>query len=480
MKSFLSIIIMLCGFMLLASENIDIEISNNPYFSKKILMQEISGKKIAGHRDLVDNILSFYVDKSFPFAVVKIDSIKTDDDMTTYFLNIDAKDYVKIRNITFSGNELTKDRPLRLISGLTAGQRFDEGRLLNAKSRLYRTGLFKKIPETKLYRDGKGHSINFLLSEKKYNEILLLGGYSSLNAEKVFSGLVRIETDNLFGTMRKAFLRWNRSGDVSEKFEFYYKEPFFFKYLISSEFEFVQNYFERLYLSRSVKFSQNFELDPKSFITYGYSKKIFYPDSLYSKMSREITERRYFGGMEFSTLVNNRYIPQDKGFLLDIEFSSLNIAFQDSSKIDGINIKAKAELISLFGKSLILNPSILYEQILIKQKLPEFSRMYFGGADSFRGYREDLFRTDLLLIQSVDIFFLTDQEGTAFNLFTDICQYNAKNSNADKLKDLSGLRSYGGGITFEKDNGSIQITVAVPEKEGFGSAVMHAKYSVKF
>ena len=118
--------------------------------------------------------------------------------------------------------------------------------------------------------------------------------------------------------------------------------------------------------------------------------------------------------------------------------------------------------------------------MMCREDIPGLNRLYFGGAGSLRGYREDFFKSDILIKASADLFYVTGKNDLAFRLFYDACYYNPSRQNISKIDDLNFLSAAGAGIIFEGRSGYIGLTAGVPLDRSVGESVLHVKYSVRF
>ncbi|MBN2856948.1 MAG: hypothetical protein JXN63_00965, partial [Candidatus Delongbacteria bacterium] len=437
--------------------NVDLKISGSPYFTEKIISEAVLTEECATVTEVLDGILDFYVGRSFPFAKVTVDSVLRDEYKNILHLNINSGDYVIVNNIGFMGAEATKEEVLLRQSRMTKGKRFDEKSVEQGVQWLYKSGLFRKKPEWDIFREGAGYSINYALTEKKYNEIMLMGGYSSDDNNDDFSVTAEIKLSNVFGTMRKASLIWDRSSDIYENLSLDYFEPFFFISNISSRLKYSQKYKKNLSLTRSYSAMQSYGFDPSSSLNYGFSGQTVYPDSIYTGSSKRIISNKYSAGLKYSTIYDRQTIPQDTGFEIEVMLSSVEIDIKDSLGISGAEIFAGTDYLFSPYNQIFTNISGQYNQIIFNDEIPDFNRIYFGGAASLRGYREDFFQSDILIKGSLDVFFVTAKKDLAFRIFYDAGYYNPGRQNAAKLKDLYFLSGTGGGIVFEGNSGYIEL-----------------------
>ena len=461
------------------SEPVKYIFSGEKYFTEDILLSEINTGNSVGHN--IELILDLYVDKGFPFALVKIDSVGFSEGVKSVFLSINAGSYVRIDDINFSGVNVTSKVSLKKLTGLKSGERFSEKNILRAADWIYSSGLFVKRPDFNIVSLPSGNfGVKFNVTEKKYNEIMFIGGYHSEEEGSTFSVNSVLNADNLFGTMRKLGILWEREGESSEKLKLYYKEPFLAGIRLSTEAEYGQIYRKDLYLKRSFRAGQKFSFDPLSGITYGIEKEYFYSKVLENSGDLEAIVTSYSTGIEYGDSDNDGLIPGKTAFWMSAGLSSVNIEKRGMSDRNGMEIILDPDLSIKFTRNIFLRISMNYDHLIFDEIVPDYARLAFGGADSFRGYREDAFISDIYILNSADIYMVENSGSVAIDFFVDACSYNDEEDNIDKIRELDTLLSFGVGIIYKAQSGEISVHAAVPQREGFSAAVVHAIYSFRF
>ncbi len=469
-----------------AADSLKIHYSGSPYFTDDILNSEITGFVILNKDpantvpDIMNRLLDFYSDKGFPLAVIKTDSLKVSDDYLDLYLNIESGGYVRLDQVIFRGNSITRTNALLKQSKIRLRSKFSETELKNACSMIYKTGLYKNRPGFSIFKTGNEHGVLISVEEKRYISLMLMGAYSAGDTGDNVTGLAEIRADNIFGTLRQAEIKWERSGSESENLNLIYREPFIFGYLISSRFEFDQKYKKGYFLSREYGLEEKHQIDPESSVRGGISRKTVYPDSLYNGSVNDIVTDRYTGGMNYSTEDIYEAIPRSAGFFVDGEIAALSIDIKDSVGLKGIEISLSGSAVKKISGSYFVKFSVQYDHVILDEEIPEFNRIYFGGASSLRGYREEFFRTDVFIKQSAEIYFVPDRDELAFSMFFDNAFYNRDSMNIKKIRGLSTLSGYGGGLTVRFRTGEVSAMIGIPADAGFSESMIHVRYSVDF
>ncbi|HQO09173.1 MAG TPA: BamA/TamA family outer membrane protein [Clostridiales bacterium] len=488
MRSKLSFIIFITIFIsLTAKDPIELIYSGKTYFTNEILDTAAGTETLPDSAltegtvlEKINRLLDFYSSKGFPLAKIKVDSIISATTASSVYLSIDAGDYVTYNFITFSGNKISRSETLLKQSGLNIKMRFDEEKVNEAAGLIYSTGLFIKKPEFRIVRPEGEYGIDFVVEERKYIQISLMGGYSSGDQDDVFSGTAGLVFDNIFGTFRKASVYWDRIGKLSEKIKLQYREPFLLRYRISTGFLFEQNYKKDEFLSRQTGIDEQYTLNSTAYIIAGYKKSYLYTDSLYAGPDNDMVTDRISGGVRFANEFISSAIPVSGGYSVSAEIASLKIDIKDSTVITGTEIIVHAGFIKKFRDNFFIKTIFNYDHILSDSDLPLFGKIYFGGAESLRGFREDFFVSDIFLLQSAEFYFVPDSKELSFSLFFDNGLFNIKRKNIEKISGLHSEQSYGGGMTVIFGSGEIALTAGIPARYGIDEGMLHLRYSVRF
>lgn len=475
-----ALIILLTIFSLSSgSDKVEFRFSGEKYFTEEILLSVIEKDISAEHN--IERLIDHYADKGFPFVSVKVDSIKLSNQSRTVFVTIDSGDYVRIDDIIFKGAAVTSKKSLTKLTGIRPGEKFSETRIREASDWLYSSELFEKRPDFEIISTQSGrYGVRFGLTEKKYNEIMFLGGFNSEDGGSTLTVHSVLNAGNLFGTMRKFRLFWEREGENSEKLRFYYREPFLAGIRLSTEAEYGQIFKKEAYLKRSFWIGQKFTYNPGSGIIYGIEREYFYSDTLKTEDSPETVITSYGTGIEYNTSNEKNMIPEEGGPSIRVNISSVNIDKRGMPDQNGIELLFSADNNIIMTRNLILRVSVKYDQMIFDDDLPDYARLVFGGADSFRGYREDTFISDIYILNSADFYITDNLHSAAIDIFADICSYNQGSGKINKINELESLISYGAGIVYRTGSGQISVHAAVPQSEGFSETVVHARYSFRF
>lgn len=217
-----------------------IEIPSPPLFSAKEIEDVLATKpgdvfnEEEFSQDLT-NVYALYAQRGHPFARV-IPDISFDEkrELVGITLNIREGPLIHLGEIGIEGNTKTKEKVIRRELNVEPGDVFDSRRISRSKEKVYNLGYFKGVsidtrPGT--YEDSV--DLTFKVEEQKTGTLTFGAGYSS--AEKLV-GYIDVAENNLFGTGRKAALKWEL-GSERESYEFNFTEPWLFDTPTSFRFD---------------------------------------------------------------------------------------------------------------------------------------------------------------------------------------------------------------------------------------------------
>lgn len=428
----------------------------------------------------IREILDMYSNAGFPLCTIQVKELQVDTAPVECLIEINSGEYVRISFIELNGNAICDKEFLVRETRLKVGLGFIEEEVIAAMNYLHKTELFYMKPVYSIVRkDGKvGLMIN--LSEKKYFKGMFLGGMNNSDSGSDFTGTGELLAENIFGTNRKAGVKWLKKNDSDEKVHLMYREPFIFSYPISNKLIFEQENIERSYLKRKYEILTELAIDPESDIFVSYSNESIYPDSSNTTIASDIKIDRYEGGLKYSTLYGSSLIPAEAGFSIYGSVSSINTNFEgrDSSNT-AIQLNFELKKIFSINKRIFYTINNEYSQVFSSEQIDSFSKIIFGGAYGLRGYRDESFISDMKLISESEFVF-TPVDDLGFGFFIDIAAFNPNFEKLRKIEEIKINYGYGIVLTYFKNSNEIQFTIGIPGEAGFSDSMVHVKYAYRF
>ena len=420
----------------------EIQFFGNRYFSDdklKAIISTKNGQQFSFEKINSDlhTIVAAYGERGYPFCEVTLDSSYIENDKISILLKIHENDFVRISKLNFQGNEITKEKTLKLITNFDENTIYKNSRIENAERKLLRK---KYISDAEILPISKRELLIKIL-EKKTNYFQGVLGFAS-KEEKTFlenlTGFFNLSFLNMAGTERDIFLSWKKTDVNSSQFYISYKEPFIFDQQISVKGTFKRRTIDTVYVNSELGFETFFLLNSFGEIGLKFLFQNVLEDSITS-------HRKGLGG---ELEINKLDFPANprKGFLLSSSYlidwkskqsykQKVAIGFQHNFQIFRNNV------LSIRGRTNLIFSS---------DSLSEYEFFEFGGYDNLRGFVDNQFSSKKFCLINAEYRYLLSRYSRVF-LFTDYAY-------CDEYKNLFGC---GFGVRLKSKIGILKIDYGV-------------------
>lgn len=467
-------------------------------------LQEANGIPDSVHLDYFSNLPQFYNPEGInqaieswissmeedgkPLASIKIENIvvKTiNPDSAAIIINLKFSNLetIIVNNIVISGLQYTDSsvviRELAWTYGLTFTPELQKEMVesLN-KLRIFK---FVKNPEIVEFNGQKNIFIEIIEGQAMAFDGIV--GYipekeiAGKKEKGYFTGLLDMNFGNLFGSARKLSIHWKKPDALSDEFNLRYKEPWILGVPLNGIAGFHRRVQDTLFLKQGYDFTLEYPMSYRWQLYARFDQNRTQPDSnaAISLGITRNTHRQYITGITY----DNRDFPINpkRGVYCDANFSYGNkkidgpvyLLEKDSTierKQDTQVLRLRAEgYLELFKNSVIalkLNLALLQ---VTPGKPDDADLFWFGGAGSFRGYRENQFRSDRFIISSIEYRLLTGQRSRIF-AFIDHAYFDNFGENLNRI-------GYGVGVRMESGLGILAIDYGLASGDPFSQGKIH-------
>ncbi len=180
-------------------------------------------------------ILAYYETRGYPFAAIKLDSIKIEEDKIKALLKIDKGPLYFIDSIRVYGKVKIKNFFLQRYLGIEKGSLYDKNKLQNISKKLLELPYLQEQQHWDLNMLGSGSVLNLYLQQKRSSQVNFLIGFLPGNAQ---TGKLQVTADvnlnlkNALGTGESILLNWQQLQKQSPKLNLGYQHP----YILNSPF----------------------------------------------------------------------------------------------------------------------------------------------------------------------------------------------------------------------------------------------------
>jgi len=438
----------------------------------------------------IKQILSFAADSGFVFAnaqIKKIDITKKDGDVFAH-LNIHVAEgrRIYIDRVEIKGNSYTKRHIILRELPTGIGRQYSKSTVEQIPQRLMRLGIFKDAkPAEMLVGDNGEYILSLEIEEGNATTFDGVVGFIPENKNSgnsksggFFTGLVDISFRNLFGTARSFDVHWEKPDQDSENFFLRYTEPWVAGYPFDLSGSLERTVRDSTYIEWKGGLHARWRYNQDFSVISTLQRQVVLPDSIANLNLRLVRYEQT--NLEVGLVYDTRdyAVNPRKGVYYDNSYTfGLKNNFGPSYLLKEDSIKTKEQI-----EVLKINFKWFYElfrnQVFALQftgnqvkgnrlQLTDF--IWFGGARSLRGYRENQFRGDITAWMNLEYRFLLGRNSRIF-LFNDWGTYHFKDSHNEIEEVLPG---YGIGLRLDTALGIMAVDFGLGKGDDFSQAKIH-------
>lgn len=474
-----------------------VSFSGNTAVSSQTLMALIESSEGSSFRQSlaesdIQSILNYYSRNGYPFASISSDSIQIDPNDETKLIvhfKIDESAPVSLHEIRTEGNSVTSTDVVVREARLVKGELFDHDKLEKIRRRLERSQLFSSISDPQLYiaSGSKSDTLvgGLLITVKEGNTNTFDGivGYvpsGSPNVDGYFTGNVFVAMRNLFGTGRKALVRWQRETATTQELELQYKEPWIFGIPLSIGGTLFQRKQDSSYVKTKVDLRGEFVISEELSVAGTVSSETVYPSSTVQQFTVFESNAIFFGGeLLYDTRDDLRNPTDGLRYAATVQQGTKNITgpkqflsltTQKTFSVQKYSLDAET-FISTFHRHVIMIG--IHGKQISSSQLDVSDLFQFGGTTTLRGYRESQFFASQIAYINWEYRFLTGRASSFFG-FIDGGYFSRP---ADQIRGITrqekNLYGFGIGARVETGLGIMNINYALGEGDSFSNGKIH-------
>ncbi len=484
---------------ILRAQNITVDsliISGNVQRTDDEIAKLLETKKNSGNssatieRD-IQAILNYYSAIGFPFASVTIDSAYWSENTSeSLVLQLTIKEGPKffIDEIRVEGNSATNANVVVREMRLKRNELFNQERLRKFHRRLERLQLFSSVAEPQLYvssniiSDSLHGGVIVAVKEGSANSFDgILGYVPNLQTNKgYFTGNIFVAMRNLFGTGRKAMVRWQRETETTQELELQYYEPWIFSIPFTMNGAFFQRKQDSSFVKTKIDLRGEYAVSDELSFAGNAASETVVPSSAVASFSVFQSDALLFGG---EILYDTRDFPRNPTggvrYFTSVQRGTKRITGPEQylSLAQNKNFNINKIVLDVESYFTTYTRQVIAVQIHGKQITStqlEISDLYqVGGTNSIRGYRENQFFASQVLWMNNEYRFLTGRASSLFGFF-DGGYFSRPEDQIRKIsKQSQTLYGYGVGAKIETGVGLLSISFALGKGDSFSQGKLH-------
>ena len=441
----------------------------------------------------IDNVLIRYENSGYPLAKVHVDSLEIDSLDTSklsFVLAVTEGPKVYLTEIKVEGNALTRGNVIAREAYLHTSEIYDQEKVDGIRRRLERLGIFSSVGEPQLYlfhdpgsADTVSGGISIAVQEGNTNNFDGIVGYvppAPGEGSGYFTGYMFVSMRNLFGTGRKAVVRWQRESQSTQELEASYNEPWVAGYPVNAGVSIFQRKQDSTYIKTRFDFRADVNLTTDLAIAATISQESVVPSA----------NLDYFSVFESSLLALGGEIHYDtrddvrnptSGISYATAYSRgtkkitgpeqyLSLAPDQSFLVEQLSMDMECYL-PLFTRQVLL--AGFHGKKITSDQLEQSDLFQIGGTNTVRGYRENQFYGSQVLWSNFEYRFLTGRLSSVFG-FVDAGYFSKPPDILHALPSQEKfLYGYGIGTRLDTSLGVLQVSLALGEGDTFSTAKIH-------
>ncbi len=220
-----------------SSSGVRLHFSGNSYFSEAKLKQLLLGSSSSEYPlkqvpRMMEQILELYHERAYLFASVSLDSLVQSEALSAY-IRINEGKPLRIREYVISGNNITRPNTIIKLSGLNQVKTITPAALIQARENLLRKSYISDC----LIQPLDPQNLLIRLEEGKMTYMEGLVGMSRINDKLEFSGHIRLQFMNLWGSDRAIKLFLKQLPRTGKELSLFYHDPGLTKLPIAADLE---------------------------------------------------------------------------------------------------------------------------------------------------------------------------------------------------------------------------------------------------
>lgn len=438
------------------------------------------------------SILNFYSNNGRPFAKIYSDSISVDrKDSSRLLLSliIDEGPGVFLNEILIEGNTLTKSEVITREARMERLAPFQQENVDRIKRRIERTQLFSSVSQPQLYitqaaaPDSLIGGLSIVVKEGSTNTFDGIVGYvppTTPVTKGFFTGDVFVAFRNLFGTGRKANIKWKRENELTQELELQYREPWLFGIPLSMNGVFFQRKQDSSYVKTKLELRGEFAFTEEFILGLNVTNESVFPAADIQQFT--VFESNIFslgGEILYDSRDNVQNPTNGVRYSTTVQQGVKEITGPEKYLFPGLERHYTIQKYSLDAETYI---SPFFSQVVlfglhgkqITSSRLEVSDLYqFGGTTTIRGYRENQFFASKIAWLNLEYRFLTGRASSLYGFIDGGYYYRP----ADALKSIAAQENsvygYGVGVRLETGLGILNVSYALGEGDSFSNGKIH-------
>ncbi len=385
--------------------------------------------------------------------------------------SITSPESVTIDTVVLSGAEVLNNRTVAQILKGNTGYPADAASLRQLHNSIVSYPFIDKSGQPFYARlnEDKLSAVVPVQTDFSHSIIATAGYQPESDGNSQITGDIQIGLENPFGSASISKLWWNRKDEQSQRISLSYEDPFLWRFSIGGSFSFTQILQDGLYVQRETSAAV---VIPRSFLGRwsfgGTEERVTITDEgdslgLGGHSIRSIKVQNELDRRASRSNPTTGYL-----FRFDIGLGDFNP--NESERTISLDIRSEGELLKPIFERITLSMAAWGGYFgLASGAVPLSEKLRYGGASSLRGYVEQAFEADWVVIGQIEMIYVMSTENRVY-AFIDGA-YDALN----RTPASAGL-----GLQQKTPLGVLQLDYAVGRKDTPRDGKIHMRLINRF
>ncbi|MFT6828002.1 MAG: hypothetical protein ACI9Z3_000008 [Roseivirga sp.] len=448
---------------------------------------------------LEKSLLTFAERNGYPFASLKLDSLRIEANKIQASLNLDLGPPITFDSLDIKSNFDIKTRFLGHYLGINQNSLYDQRKINFIGQRLRGLPYLRLSEAPILTFQNSEATVHLKLEKRPVNQIDAIIGFlpnSSRSNQLLVTGQVDIDLLNPFGSGKKIGLHWRRLSEETQSLNLQYAHPNLIGSPLAFDFEFDFLKQDTLFTKRNFDLKFAYNLGGNSFLnvfTRVEGTDLIGIPKLESNGVPNVIDfdlTSYGLGFEWNNFNDPFVITRGTG--LSISASTGNKKIQRNNALssevyDDLDLKTlQYTFLVNFENYWRMKPNFVLVNKLsggmkINEDLFQNDAFRLGGLNNLRGFNENFFFASQYALTTVEGRLLFD-ESSYLLLFTDLAYISSAFQQVNFSELALGL---GAGLSFATDSGIFNFVYALGSTDSVGAfnfnqSKIHFGYTTKF
>ena len=401
----------------------------------------------------LDRLLRFYEDRGYPFCALRPD-VRFDSDGARVQVVVSPGPLVNVDAVRFEGNQTTREDVLLRHISFVVGEVYDQRRVDAFVRQLQNLPFINRVYTPELVSTGDEMALVIGVEESRHTRI---EGVLGVGSGQDLTGEIALDVLNFSGGGREGYALWSRRGVDLSNLRVSYREPYVLNSPLSG-WGAVEMVARMGYVTH--KFGGGAD------VSVGEGTR-FFGGVVYRRVLPDSSGLGFFEGERMWSLESGVRFDRREGAMSGWQAEIRGEIGEVSDGIRRVQWGVDGQVFLPVGRQSVIAGRARAFWVGQKGDVPQTAGIWLGGAQSLRGYREEMFWGTNAGWVNVEWRWLLDPKARLF-AFVDAGRIEGAGSRSWPV-------SYGVGLLANGWMGAVGIDYGLPRGESLEQGMVHVR-----